>query len=80
MKIILIGILIQVAQVYLTRALQTAKTTSSLVHYAYLDVVISATAGYFLFHEEATKMTIIGIAIIISSVYLLRQSHKKFPA
>ncbi|MEZ4845594.1 MAG: EamA family transporter [Bdellovibrionota bacterium] len=75
--ILLIGILIQIAQVYLTRALQSAKSTSSLVHYTYLDVVISATAGYFLFHEEATKMTLIGIGIIISSVYLLRQSHKK---
>ena len=77
--ILLIGILIQIAQLYLTRALQSAKSTSSLVHYTYLDVVISAGAGYFLFHEEATKMTLIGIGIIISSVYLLRQSHKKLP-
>jgi drug/metabolite transporter (DMT)-like permease len=75
--ILAIGILIQVAQVNLTRALQMAKTTSSLVHYTYLDVVISAIAGYFIFHEEATKMTLVGIGIIISSVYLIRQSHKK---
>jgi drug/metabolite transporter (DMT)-like permease len=77
--ILMIGILIQTAQICLTKALQTSKTTASLAHYTYLDVVISTIAGYFLFGEEATKMTIIGIGIIIGSVYLLRESHKKLP-
>jgi drug/metabolite transporter (DMT)-like permease len=77
--ILLIGIFIQTAQIYLTMALQTSKTTSALAHYTYLDVVISTIAGYFLFGEEATKLTVIGIGIIIGCVYLLRESHKKIP-
>jgi len=72
-----IGILVQIAQINLTKALQNSKSTSSIMHYSYLDVVISAIAGFVLFHEEVTKMTLIGIGIIIGCVYLLRESHKK---
>lgn len=79
MVMISIGIMVQIAQINLTKALQGSKTTSSIMHYSYLDVVISAIAGYVLFHEEVTKLTIIGITIIIGCVYLLRESHKKLP-
>lgn len=74
---ILIGCIVQLAQLCLTTALQTSKSTASLAHYTYLDVVISSIAGYFLFGEDLTKSSLIGIAIIIGCVYLLRESHKK---
>lgn len=76
LAIIAIGILIQVAQEYLTRSLQTSQSTSSVVHYTYLDVVLSTIGGFLLFSEAITTMTVAGMAIILGSVYLLRQSHK----
>jgi drug/metabolite transporter (DMT)-like permease len=77
---IAIGIIIQMAQEHMTKAHQSSKTASSIMHYTYLEVVASAIVGYLIFSEAVTLMMVSGISIILASVYLLRQSHKKLPA
>lgn len=74
---LLVGVVTQLAQVNMTKAHQTSKTASSIMHYAYLDVVLSVIVGYWLFHEPCTWLSMIGIGVILSSVYLIRLSQKK---
>ena len=75
--LILIGLVIQSAQICLTLAYQTSKTAASIAHYSYIDAIGSAIIGLIIFKESISIYTVLGILMIIGSVYTLRTLHKR---
>lgn len=67
--LLMIGFCTQVAQYYMTLSYQTANlATVSILNY--LGVIYALIAGYWLFGETYSSMSLVGIAVIILSVVL----------
>lgn len=67
--LLLVGIMTQAAQYYMTKSYQTANLAKvSILNY--LGVIYALIAGYFLFDESYNFMSLLGILVIISGVVL----------
>ena len=67
--LILVGLLTQFAQYYMTRAYQLEKA-SNIANYTYLGILIALGFGYFLFDEHYGAVAICGMFLVISGVLL----------
>lgn len=74
--VILLGVLTQIAQVSMTKALQSAKVASVTV-YNYLGSVISILIGYFIFKEVPTLLMLVGILTVLIGVVLFFKLKNK---
>ena len=66
--LVLVGVCTHLAQVFLTKALQEEKA-ADVIHIKYLGIVFAALLGYGLFDEILGWESIVGMVIIVSSVY-----------
>lgn len=62
-----IGILTQIAQVLLTRALMFGKT-GAVVPFQYLGAIYALLSGWFLFDEQLNTLALSGILLILTGV------------
>lgn len=67
--LLLVGILTQVGQVGLTKAMQIEKAGKAMA-YSYVQVVISAVLGIVLFSEIPTLGTLLGALFIIGGAFI----------
>lgn len=67
--IILLGVLVQIAQLFLTRGYSREKA-SAVAAVNYVGVLLATTYGVLLFHERLPSATLVGMAIILFSVWL----------
>lgn len=67
--IIVMGLVTQVAQMYMTRAYQMEKA-GSIANYAYLGVVFALAFGFLFFSERFNMVAIIGMLIVIVGIIL----------
>ncbi|MFN3917097.1 MAG: DMT family transporter [Flavobacteriales bacterium] len=65
--LLVIGIFTQIAQVFMTKALHSDKS-SRIVPFKYLGSIYALLYGYFIFFEELSILNLIGIAVILVSV------------
>jgi drug/metabolite transporter (DMT)-like permease len=63
-QLILVGVMTQVGQLGLTKAMQT-ETASRATSFSYLQVVFAAVIGWLVFSEIPTLWTILGAALIL---------------
>lgn len=76
--LIAMGVLTQIAQVYMTKAFQSTDL-SALAGMKYLGVVFALSFDFFIFGVRYAPLTLLGIAMVISGVLLnlLTKSIKK---
>ena len=67
--IIAMGLVTQVAQIYMTKAYQMEKA-GTIANYAYLGVVFALGFGYIFFGERFNMVAIIGMIIVIVGIIL----------
>jgi drug/metabolite transporter (DMT)-like permease len=67
--IIAMGLVTQVAQVYMTKAYQMEKA-GTISNYAYLGVVFALMFGYIFFGERFNMIAIIGMLVVIVGIIL----------
>lgn len=67
--LVLIGILTQVAQVYMTKAYQLEKV-NQVSSIRYLGVVYALSFGFFFFNETYTWLSLLGMLLVISGILL----------
>ncbi len=67
--LIIIGIAVTVAQIYMTRAYQADKA-ANISNYNYLGSVYAIVLGWALFGEMMGTLSLVGIALIIAGVVL----------
>lgn len=80
--LLLLGVLTQVAQIYMTKALH-ADHSSTVMPFKYFGVIYAFTIGFFFFQETLPWLSILGIAIVIVAVVvntLIKSANKKLPA
>jgi drug/metabolite transporter (DMT)-like permease len=65
----LVGIFVQSAQYFMTKAFQFGKT-SRVGIVSYLSIVLSVISGYILYAEALSFQTMAGIGLIVVSVFL----------
>jgi drug/metabolite transporter (DMT)-like permease len=73
--LILIGVLTQVAQFYLTKAYQSERI-SRIANLQYLNIIYALSFGFVLFGETYNYLTLAGIFLAVSGV-LLNMMFKK---
>lgn len=67
--LLMIGLLTQSGQVYLTKALQTERMANVTI-YNYLGILYALGFGYFLFNEHYEWTSLSGILLVLSGVVL----------
>lgn len=67
--LLLVGIMTQVGQVGLTKAMQT-ETASKATSFTYLQVVLAALLGWFVFSEQPTLWIVIGGGLIVLGAFV----------
>jgi drug/metabolite transporter (DMT)-like permease len=67
LQLILVGVMTQVGQVGLTKAMQT-ETASRATSFSYLQVVFAAILGWLVFSEIPSLWTVIGAGLILFGV------------
>ncbi|KAB2818210.1 DMT family transporter [Phaeocystidibacter marisrubri] len=67
--LILMGVLTQIAQVYMTKAFQSS-AISGLTGMKYLGVVFALGFDFFIFHVAYQPMALLGIGLVIAGVLL----------
>jgi len=68
-----IGLITQLAQVYLTKA-YIASQASHIVHFTYIGVILSVIFGWLLFDETVTTLTLASIALIIFCIFMIHKN------
>lgn len=67
--LLLMGVLTQIAQVYMTKAFQTSDV-SGLTGMKYLGIIFALSFDFFIFGQAYTAQALIGMAMVISGVLL----------
>jgi len=67
--LILIGIFVQIAQIFMTKAYQ-ADRAANIVHFNYVGVLFALTFGYFLFGETISLLAFLGISLVVTGISL----------
>ncbi len=62
-----VGVITQVAQLYMTRAYQMEKA-GSIANYVYLGIVFALFFGYFFFDERFDLLAITGMLIVVTGI------------
>lgn len=74
--LIMVGVFTQVAQISMTKAYQLEKA-SDITIYKYTGIIFAISYGILFFDEIPTLMSVLGMAIVVTGVYLgSRQSRK----
>jgi len=73
--VIILGVFTQIAQVSMTKALQSDKAANVTV-FKYLGVVHAFTIGWLIFGEPISMITVLGIGIILTGIILFSKSKK----
>tara|TARA_B100000795_G_scaffold4228_1_gene2945 strand:- start:396 stop:1235 length:840 start_codon:yes stop_codon:yes gene_type:complete len=73
--VVVLGVFTQVAQVSMTKALQSDKAASVTV-FKYLGVVHAFAIGWLIFGESISMITVLGIGIILTGIILFSKSKK----
>ncbi len=77
----LLGVLTQVAQIYMTKALH-ADHSSTIMPFKYFGVIYAFLIGLFFFQETLPWLSLVGIMIVIIAVVvntLVKSANKKIP-
>lgn len=77
----LLGVLTQVAQIYMTKALH-ADHSSTIMPFKYFGVIYAFLIGLFFFQETLPWLSLVGIMIVIVAVVvntLVKSANKKIP-
>jgi len=69
--LILLGVITQVAQIYMTKGIQS-DLAGNIMTYKYIGVLFAFTYGYFFFGETYSLMSLFGIFLLLSGVILNR--------
>ena len=64
-----VGLVTQVAQIYMTKAYQMEKA-GSIANYSYLGIVFALIFGYTFFAERFDFIAIIGMAVVVTGILL----------
>lgn len=67
--LLLMGILTQIAQVYMTKALQAAEV-NEIVGLKYVGIVFALGFDFFIFNEKHQLMALVGIGLVLLGVLL----------
>lgn len=67
--LVLMGVLTQIAQLYMTKALQAAEI-NEIVNLKYLGIVLALAFDFLIFSVEYQSMALIGILLVLSGVLL----------
>lgn len=74
--LILLGLITQVAQIYMTKAYQHSKA-SEISHFNYLTTIYALIAGFLFFNEQIKISSVMGISLIVFGVYFSTKFSKK---
>jgi len=80
--LLLLGILTQVAQIYMTKALHTDHS-STIMPFKYIGVIYALIIGFLFFDESLPALSFVGIGVVIAAVILnalVKNPNKKLPA
>jgi len=69
--LILLGIITQVAQIYMTKGIQS-DLAGNIMTYKYIGILFAFIYGYFFFGETYSLMSLFGIFLLLSGVILNR--------
>ena len=69
MYLLLLGIITQVAQIYMTKGIQS-DSAGNIMTFKYIGVLFAFIYGYFFFGETYSFMSVLGIFILLSGVLL----------
>ena len=69
MYLFLLGIITQVAQIYMTKGIQS-DSAGNIMTFKYIGVLFAFIYGYFFFGETYSFMSVLGIFILLSGVLL----------
>lgn len=67
--LLLMGILTQIAQVYMTKALQAAEV-NEIVSLKYIGILFALSFDFFIFHQSYQLMALVGIGLVLMGVLL----------
>jgi len=67
--VLAIGVCTQFAQVYMTKSLQAERAVNVTI-FNYLGIVAALIIGYFHFSETMNSLSLLGIFIILTAIYL----------
>ena len=67
--ILVLGVVTQVAQVYMTKGIQS-DSAGNIMTYKYVGVVFAFVYGYFIFKETYSFLSVFGIFLLLSGVIL----------
>jgi len=67
--LLLLGIITQVAQIYMTKGIQSDKA-GNIMTYKYVGVLFAFGYGYLFFGETYSLLSILGILLLLSGVLL----------
>ena len=67
--IIVLGVVTQVAQVFMTKGIQS-DSAGNIMTYKYIGVVFAFIYGYFIFEETYSFWSVFGIFLLLSGVIL----------
>lgn len=67
--IIVLGVVTQVAQVFMTKGIQS-DSAGNIMTYKYIGVVFAFIYGYFIFEETYSFLSVFGIFLLLSGVIL----------
>ena len=67
--IVVLGVVTQVAQVYMTKGIQS-DSAGNIMTYKYVGVLFAFIYGYFIFKETYSLLSVIGIFLLLSGVIL----------
>lgn len=67
--LVLLGIITQIAQIYMTRGIQS-DTAGNIMTYKYVGVLFAFSYGYFIFGETYSFLSLVGIFLLLSGVLL----------
>lgn len=73
--VVLLGVCTQVAQVSMTKALQSDKAANVTV-FKYLGVVHAFLIGWLFFGESISEISLIGIGVVLTGIILFSNSKK----
>ncbi|MDC1221189.1 DMT family transporter [Salibacteraceae bacterium] len=79
--LLLLGVLTQVAQIYMTKALH-ADHSSTIMPFKYFGVIYAFSIGLFFFNETLPWLSILGIVVVVVAVVinaLVKSANKKLP-
>ncbi len=67
--LLLMGVLTQIAQVYMTKALQSAEV-NEVVGLKYVGILFALSFDFFIFHQSYATMALVGIGLVLAGVIL----------